>query len=438
MIQEQVTILNAFLAYTKRMDPTPPVVQPAAAPTVPSLCISRPPAPQLSACVIIPAKDEAQRLPATLAALANQLDLTGSPLDTRCYEVLVLANNCRDKTAAVVRRFARQHPQLALHVVEIELPPAAAHVGQARRLLMDEACRRLEQSGNRGAFIASTDGDTCVAPDWLAAIRAELGAGADAVGGRILTLPTDEATSSVRRLHLRDAAYRLLRARLETLLDPDPADPWPRHHQHFGANFALTTRAYRLVGGLPVVPYLEDEALFRNLRHHDLRVRHSPAVCVRTSDRQQGRVAIGLSWQLREWSLLEQQKREPLVESGAQLVAEWVGRQQLRVLWQATAGRQAASELLTVQQQLLASEAMLLKEQTASRLGVAAGALTRQLQQGTSFWKLWDWVQQQQNATTRWARRWPPVPLSQALAELRQLVRHHEAQCAGQPLALLQ
>lgn len=39
------------------------------------------------------------------------------------------------------------------------------------------------------------------------------------------------------------------------------ADPWPRHHWHFGASLALTARAYRCVGGLPMVRYPGNKAL---------------------------------------------------------------------------------------------------------------------------------------------------------------------------------
>ena len=82
---------------------------------------------------------------------------------------------------------------------------------------------------------------------------------------------------------------------------PIRADPWPRHHQHFGASLAITVAAYRHVGGMPAEPFLEDEALYRRLRQHDLNVRHSDRVSVVTSSRRRGRVAVGLSWQLREW-----------------------------------------------------------------------------------------------------------------------------------------
>ena len=63
-----------------------------------------------------------------------------------------------------------------------------------------------------------------------------------------------------------DVGYRLLRSQLESLLDPDPADPWPRHYQMFGASLALTAEIYERVGGLPVLPSLEDVALYRTLK----------------------------------------------------------------------------------------------------------------------------------------------------------------------------
>ncbi|NVO31903.1 glycosyltransferase [Hymenobacter lapidiphilus] len=301
------------------------------------------PSPALRATVIIPAKDEADALPSTLAALAAQTNEKGQPLPPGSFEVLVLANNCTDNTAAVVRTFAANHPTLALHVAELTLPPAEAHVGRARRLLMDEAAHRLELAGQPRAAIISTDADTRVAPDWLAATFRELELGVDAVAGRILMEESSRACP-VRRCQLQDATCQLLRVQLETQLDPQPHDPWPRHHQHFGASLAVTVAAYRQVGGLPVVPFLEDEALYQALLRHDLRVRHSPAVRVFTSGRQQGRVAVGLSWQLREWARLGQQQ---LVPNPATLVQELNLRRQLRQQWRLAQSRETPERVVS-------------------------------------------------------------------------------------------
>lgn len=370
----------------------------AAALSVNRISILARPAAALRSVVIIPAKDEADNLPQTLAALAAQTTLAGQPLDPATYEVVVLANNCRDATAAVAREVSRSFPELALHVVEITLYHPEAHIGKARRLLMDEACRRLELVGNPGSFIASTDADTRVAPTWLAATQAALAQGADAVGGRILT----EAAASncpVRRCQLQDATYHLLRVRLEHLIDPVATDPWPRHHQHFGASLALTPQAYRQVGGLPVVPYLEDEALYQALLRHDLCLRHSPEVRVYTSSRQQGRVAVGLSWQLRQWATLHEAQQEPLVDNPARLAAEWQLRRLTRSLWQGA----ASAELTTL----------------ATALGLSNWALTQRLRNSATFGQLWQVVQAQWQKQAEPHMRWPQLPLSAALASLR-------------------
>jgi len=361
-----------------------------------------PPRAGLLASIIIPAKNEAARLPAALAALAVQTGLDGRPLPPHSFEIIVLANNCTDATAAVVRQQARRFPHLVLHVAELRLPPAKAHVGRARRLLMDEACARLECMAGPAGVIASTDADTCAAPTWLAAIRAEIAAGADAVGGRIFTESKKAAGAPcpVHRLEVRDAAYHLLCARLEDRLDPAPADPWPRHHQHFGASLALTAGAYRRVGGLPEVRFLEDEALCQALRRHDLRLRHSPWVEVRTSARRQGRVEVGLSWQLRQWQHLSRQQREPHVDSPAHLAALWRLRRQLRACWAGTSAQSCGW--------------------LAARLGVPVGALLARVRRAVAFGELWEWVRENGRAVV------PQLPLSQALLELPRLLQRDE------------
>ncbi len=416
-------ILSPGSAYTNSMDHATPARFLAAHETTATLLPATPLAVPRDACaaalrrqlppphaslrisVIIPAKDEVLNLPATLAALAAQTTLVGHPLPPDSYEVIVLANNCLDDTAAVVRQQARQFPQLALHVAELCLPGEHAHVGRARRLLMDEACARLECVGQPAGLIASTDADTRVAPTWLAATQAEIAAGADAVGGRILTEAEelDQAgLSALQRLQSRDAAYRQLCARLEDLLDPVAADPWPRHHQHFGASLAVTGHAYRRVGGLPEVRFLEDEALCQQLHRHDLRLRHSPTVQVITSARRDGRVEVGLSWQLREWLRLSQQQREPHVENPVQLARRWQLRRQLRACW--------ANTPITETDALL------------THLGLPAAAVLAQISYCATFGALWEWALAHSPSLAVTA-----VPLSEALLVLPRLIRLNAA-----------
>lgn len=290
--------------------------------------------PECRACVVIPVRDEAATLRATLGALSRQVDSRGLPLSRSWYEVIVLANNCRDGTADLARRFGAAEPSLSLHVVEIEIPAKSAHVGTARRLSMDEACRRLLATGRDRGVIASTDGDTRVAPDWVASILEEVAAGADAVGGDVRIKRAGRATLGrpARDAYLIDLAYRRLVDELEARLDRDPADSWPRHHHHTGASLAVTAGAYRRVGGLPPLPSSEDLALVSALRRFDLKLRHSPKVRVVTSARRSGRAPGGMADTLRRWSATGP---SILVEHPDATEARAVLRRGLRGLWRA-------------------------------------------------------------------------------------------------------
>ena len=112
-----------------------------------------PPRAELRLSAIIPAKNEAAALPATPVSLAVQTDLCDRPLPAGSYEVLVLANNCTDATAAVVRQQARRFPHLVLHTAHVLLPVAQAYVGRVRRLLMNAACARLDKWATTPALL---------------------------------------------------------------------------------------------------------------------------------------------------------------------------------------------------------------------------------------------------------------------------------------------
>ena len=302
------------------------------------ILVEAPPLAACEVCVIVPVRNERAVLASTLRALTGQTELDGRPLDSARYEIIVLANNCRDDSAAVARAVGQARPDATLHVVELTLPKRMAHVGRARQLLMDEAARRFALLGRRRGLIASTDADTTVTPTWLAATLGEIELGADAVGGRICTnLAGRQAwPAPLRAQYLRDVGYQQLVAELESRLDPDPADPWPRHYQHTGASLAVTAEAYRRAGGLPALPASEDLALYRALIRSGAAFRHSPAVRVITSTRRRGRAAGGMAAQLRAWGRWDADEAPRLVESVASLEARLRTRRRLRWLWAQT------------------------------------------------------------------------------------------------------
>ncbi|MGB3618187.1 MAG: glycosyltransferase family A protein [Catalinimonas sp.] len=370
--------------------------------------VPRAPSPRLRATVVIPVKDEAEHLPATLASLLRQTDPAGQPLDPRTYEIIVLANNCRDASADVVRRWAHRAPHAVLHVAEAELPPAVAHVGTARRMLMDEAACRLKSVGQPRGVIATTDGDTEVSGTWLWWTMEEIRRGADAVGGRILIRPEDLSPQE-RCYHLRDVGYRFLQDRLETLLYPEEADPWPRHYQSFGGSLAVTAGAYERVGGLPALPALEDVELVQALRRHDARLRRSPQVRVRTSGRRVGRTCWGMAAQLRTWGEMSAREQPFLVESAEALRTHFNGRYWLRAWWRYLHGGAARPRVPFVR--------------VARGLCQPPDELLATMMEATTFGAVWVPLYDAPAASDAWRTRYPRVDIRQATADLRLMLQ---------------
>lgn len=359
----------------------------------------KPPSSDLAVSVIVPVRNEAHHLAKTLEALRLQVNNLGKPLDQAMYEVLVLVNNCNDASLAVAQSYQKRYSGFSLHIANIELPPDKATIGTVRRLLMDEAHRRLISVSKMEGIIASTDGDTVVDSQWLWHIMAEIERGADAVGGRILTHPDK---NPVRLFHLRDVTYRILVARLEAQLDPIPHDPWPRHFQHFGANLAVTCAMYQKAGRLPKVPYLEDEAFYKALLRVDARVRKSPLVRVITSARMQGRVAVGFSEQLRCWATMSKNGQCQLAEPAEAWHSRFTCRQQLRTIWANRWNEKATGKL-------------------ADDLCISADWLYATLSHYRYFGEFWQAVEHQMGREYGWAEKWPLVPISEAIRTLRSM-----------------
>lgn len=235
--------------------------------------------------VAIPARNEAARIADCLSALDAQQNAVAD-------HIVLCVNNSNDDTAAIARRFYMRS-SAQLHVIECHLPVKIAHAGTARRLAMEEAYRLVGDEG----VVLTTDADGTVDETWIDANLKALRAGADAVAGWV---DLDQASFHAipMRLHeddARECAYDALCDEIHGHLDPDPADPLPRHTQHSGASLAVTGAMYRQAGGMPAVAHGEDRAFVAALRRADARIRHAPEVHVTVSGRTEGRAKGGMA-----------------------------------------------------------------------------------------------------------------------------------------------
>lgn len=244
----------------------------------------------LRAVVVVPARDEAERIGDCLRALAAQDGLRADE-----YEVIVVLDGCLDATAEIVRELTAALSALAL--VQVTLPVAEG-VGRARRRGMDLACERLLLVGNPGGLIASTDADTIVAEDWLRAQLQLVERGAHAIGGLIELDPGESGSLAPRAVHERE---RRAGERLGGILEAGSAKTAgdrTEHHQFSGASLAITAETYLRCGGLPVRAALEDEALEAELLARGVPIHRSRSVRVTTSARTTGRAPRGLAHDL--------------------------------------------------------------------------------------------------------------------------------------------
>ena len=125
--------------------------------------------PRLS--VLLPCRNEARYISACLDSI-----LAGAyPPDQ--LEILVIDGNSTDGTAALVREYAQQHPQVRLLDNPRQIVPTALNIGIRAAT---------------GAVIARMDAHVVYPPEYLPRLVAALEeTGADNVGGCIMTLPAD-------------------------------------------------------------------------------------------------------------------------------------------------------------------------------------------------------------------------------------------------------
>lgn len=246
--------------------------------------------------IAVPVRDEAERLPALMEALACQTWISRT---RRRLPIIFVLNNCHDESARVLKEASARLPHLALSVIDIHFSADRAHVGSARRLAMGEALK----TAGPNSVVLTTDADARPARTWIDANLRAIENGADLVGGYIVGDRNEEALlgHGFLRRSTRHVHYARLVDQLSALIDPVPHDPWPRHFDHTGASLAVRGEVYQAVGGIPPLPFREDVAFVTAVCRAGYRLRHSLDVQVIVSARLEGRATGGMADCLKGW-----------------------------------------------------------------------------------------------------------------------------------------
>ncbi|TYC52498.1 glycosyltransferase [Rhodobacterales bacterium] len=237
--------------------------------------------------IAVPARNEAGRIAACLAALQRASERSG-----RTVGLVLAVNNTDDTTVSLaiqhLSRSGMPHVVIDVHFADTE-----ANAGHARRLALDIATEVTREGG----FLATTDADSLVDTDWLTDAQRLLESRADLICGAILPLDDERETlpPGFGERCAPEGEYAAMSVELAARLDPRPHDPAPAHGNIGGANLSFSRSLYRAVGGMPRLHCGEDRAFVALADQLDYRVAYAQKVTVRTSCRLNGRARGGMS-----------------------------------------------------------------------------------------------------------------------------------------------
>ncbi|MEU0116982.1 glycosyltransferase [Streptomyces bobili] len=124
--------------------------------------------------VILPVYNEAANVRTVLESLYRQRNRDGR-LDPELYEIVLVDNNSTDDTVALVKRFAADHPDLALHIVHEREQGVSCARRTGMRFASERsagrpAARAPADATDERFYLVSADADCRVDPMWLSAL----------------------------------------------------------------------------------------------------------------------------------------------------------------------------------------------------------------------------------------------------------------------------
>ncbi len=225
--------------------------------------------------VVVPARNEGARVGACLDSLATAAAALEQSSRSCPVTVVVVLDGCTDRTAEVVASRPWAHSrQVDLGVVGA----VRRHGVQAGTGLLtgpDDGVGTARPPLDR-VWLAHTDADSRVPPDWLTGQVALAETGIDLVLGSV---EPDAAELSPQQWHRWQRAHRLVEG----------------HGAVHGANLGMRLSAYEAVGGFATLAVHEDIDLTSRLRRSGVRWVSTDLTRVRTSGRARGRLAGGFA-----------------------------------------------------------------------------------------------------------------------------------------------
>ncbi len=278
--------------------------------------------------VAVPVRNEERRIAGLLRALDAQ---SWCREPGRRLPVVLLLNNCTDRTSEAVEDVRHHLPSLHVEPIDVHLAAPVAHVGTARRMAMDRAAALCPPGKG---MILTTDADAEPDPRWIDATLRAVARGADLVGGKLYGNRQEEERlgAAFNARASAAATFAMHCDRLASLIDPSDHDPWPRHADHTGGSLAIRADLYRALGGLPPLPRREDLALVSAARAAGARLVHPLDVRVEVSARLIGRAQGGMADCLKAWLRAETDGLPLLVEEPARIERRLKRRRSVRDL----------------------------------------------------------------------------------------------------------
>lgn len=225
--------------------------------------------PVRAVAVVVPAHNEQELLGECLRSIELAADAAPVPV---C--VMVVLDACSDATRRVVEAAGRVHVLVTDHRA----------VGRARAAGVARALALCGDTAGRSTWLASTDADSTVPPDWLRHHLFLAKHGADLVLG-LVRIGTASASASVHAEWQRRYAVGI--------------DGRGAHSHVHGANLGIHAQAYRWTGGWPAASGHEDRLLVAAARRHpDTTIVTTLGAPVLVSDRLIGRTPVGVAHDL--------------------------------------------------------------------------------------------------------------------------------------------